>query len=45
MNIYESAQAMVGKPPMLRLSVIEKVFNLEGQLIAKLEAFNPAGSA
>ena len=45
MNIYESAQAMVGKTPMLRLSAIEKVFNLEGQLIAKLEAFNPAGSA
>ena len=45
MNIYESAQAMVGKTPMLRLSAIEKAFNLEGQLIAKLEAFNPAGSA
>ena len=45
MNIYESAQAMVGKTPMLRLSAIEKEFGLEGQLIAKLEAFNPAGSA
>ena len=37
MNIYESAQAMVGKTPMLRLSAIEKEFGLEGQLIAKLE--------
>ena len=45
MNIYESAQAMVGKTPMLRLTAIEKEFGLEGQLIAKLEAFNPAGSA
>ena len=45
MNVYESAQAMVGKTPMLRLSAIEKEFGLEGQLIAKLEAFNPAGSA
>lgn len=45
MNIYESAQAMVGKTPMLRLSAVEKEFGLEGQLIAKLEAFNPAGSA
>ena len=45
MNIYESAQAMVGKTPMLRLSAIEKEFGLEGKLIAKLEAFNPAGSA
>ena len=45
MNISESAQAMVGKTPMLRLTAIEKEFGLEGQLIAKLEAFNPAGSA
>ena len=45
MNIYESAQAMVGKTPLLRLSAIEKEFNLEGMLLAKLEAFNPAGSA
>ena len=45
MNIYESAQAMVGKTPMLRLHAIEKAYNLEGKLIAKLEAFNPAGSA
>ena len=45
MHIYESAQAMVGKTPMLRLTAIEKEFGLEGKLIAKLEAFNPAGSA
>ena len=45
MNIYESAQAMVGTTPLLRLSAIEKEFNLEGMLLAKLEAFNPAGSA
>ena len=45
MHIYESAQAMVGKTPMLRLAAIEKEFKLEGMLLAKLEAFNPAGSA
>ena len=45
MNIYESAQAMVGRTPMLRLRAIEKEFALEGRLIAKLESFNPAGSA
>ena len=45
MNIYESAQAMVGKTPMLRLSAIEKAYHLEGKLIAKLESWNPAGSA
>lgn len=44
MNIYESAQAMVGRTPMLRLEAIEKEYNLEGMLLAKLEAFNPAGS-
>ena len=36
MNIYESAQAMVGRTPMLRLTAIEKEFGLEGKLIAKL---------
>ena len=45
MNVYTSAQAMVGKTPMLRLSAIEKEYNLEGMLLAKLEACNPAGSA
>lgn len=45
MNIYTSAQAMVGKTPMLELRGIEKEYNLEGKLIAKLEGFNPAGSA
>lgn len=44
MNIYTSAQAMVGRTPMLRLEAIEKEYNLEGMLLAKLEAFNPAGS-
>ena len=45
MNIYTSAQAMVGKTPMLELCGIEKEYNLEGKLLAKLEGFNPAGSA
>lgn len=45
MRIYDSTQAMVGNTPMLRLTAIEKEFGLEGMLLAKLEAFNPAGSA
>ena len=45
MNCYTSAQEMVGKTPMLQLRGIEKEYNLEGKLIAKLEGFNPAGSA
>ena len=45
MHLYTSAQDMVGKTPMLQLQGIEKEYNLEGRLIAKLEGFNPAGSA
>jgi len=45
MRIYESAQALMGKTPLLRLTAIEKEYNLEGMLLAKLEGFNPAGSA
>ena len=45
MKILDSAQALVGKTPMLRLHAIEKAYNLEGKLIAKLESCNPAGSA
>ena len=45
MKILDSAQALVGKTPMLRLYAIEKAYHLEGKLIAKLESWNPAGSA
>ena len=42
--IYESADKLIGRTPMLRLSNIEKELGLEAFLIAKLECYNPAGS-
>lgn len=43
-NIYKSADELVGKTPLLELTHIEKEFQLEAKLLAKLEYFNPAGS-
>ncbi|MDP4132590.1 MAG: cysteine synthase A [Bacillota bacterium] len=43
-KIYKSADELVGKTPLLELTKIEKVNNLEATILAKLEYFNPAGS-
>ncbi|MBQ8000891.1 MAG: cysteine synthase A [Ruminococcus sp.] len=43
-NIYTSAAQLIGKTPLLELTNIEKKYNLEAKIIAKLEYFNPAGS-
>ncbi len=45
MKIYESAEDLIGKTPLLRLNKIEKMYNLKAKLYAKLELFNPTGSA
>lgn len=45
MNIYKNAEELIGHTPLLELTHIEKKFNLEAKIIAKLEMFNPAGSA
>ncbi|MBE6608025.1 MAG: cysteine synthase A [Ruminococcaceae bacterium] len=45
MNIYRSAEELIGKTPLVRLSRIEKKYDLKANLIAKLEFLNPAGSA
>ncbi len=42
--IYTSADQLIGKTPMLRLTNIEKELKLGARLTAKLEARNPAGS-
>ena len=42
--IYSSADAIIGKTPLLRLSNIERSLGLKANLIAKLEYLNPAGS-
>ena len=43
-KIYKSIYELVGKTPLVELTNIEKKFNLESTLVAKIEAFNPAGS-
>ncbi len=43
-NIYSSADALIGKTPLLELTHIERELGLQAKLIAKLEYFNPAGS-
>ena len=44
MNIYTSADQLVGNTPLLELTHIERRENLSAKLLAKLEYFNPAGS-
>lgn len=43
-KIYKSADELIGKTPLLELTNIEKEFNLQAKIFAKLEYFNPAGS-
>lgn len=45
MNIYTSLEELIGKTPLLALDRYGKEQNLKAKLIAKLESFNPAGSA
>lgn len=44
MNIFTSADQLIGKTPLLELTHIEKAFELKAKILAKLEYFNPAGS-
>ena len=43
-KIYDSIDETIGKTPMVRLNRIKKHFKLYGNIIAKLEFFNPLGS-
>ena len=43
-QIYTSIDQLIGKTPLLQLCQIEKIYNLNCKIIAKLEFFNPAGS-
>ena len=43
-KIYKSAEELIGRTPLLELSNIEKEYNLNAKIFAKLEYFNPAGS-
>ena len=44
-HIYTSADQLIGKTPLLELTHIEKHHDLKATVLAKLEYFNPAGSA
>jgi len=44
-RIYESIDELVGRTPILRLRGLEKKHGLSARVYAKLEFFNPAGSA
>jgi cysteine synthase A len=43
-NIYEGTLGLIGNTPLVEFKNIEKAYNLEAKLVAKLEYFNPAGS-
>ena len=45
MKIYSSVSELIGNTPLIRLNKIEKANNAHANIIAKLESFNPAGSA
>lgn len=43
-KIYQGAVELIGGTPLVEFKNIEKKFNLEAKVVAKLEYFNPAGS-
>ena len=45
MNIYKNIDELVGKTPLLEVSNIIKEESLQANIFAKLECFNPTGSA
>ena len=45
MKVYNNILELVGNTPLVRLHKIEEKYNLNAKLYAKLELFNPAGSA
>ena len=44
-RIYTAAEQLIGRTPLLELTRLEREFQLEAKILAKLECFNPAGSA
>ena len=45
MKVYNNILDKIGNTPLVRLEEIEKQYNLKSKLYAKLELFNPGGSA
>ena len=44
MKIYKNAIELIGKTPLIELTKLEKEFDIQGRLFAKVEYFNPTGS-
>ena len=44
-NIYTSVEELIGRTPLLELRGIQKELGLNARILAKLECFNPGGSA
>ena len=44
MRIRNSVTELIGGTPLLRLEKMERAFGTAGELVAKVEFFNPAGS-
>ena len=44
-RIYTAAEQIIGRSPLLELTHLEQEYQLEARVLAKLECFNPAGSA
>ena len=44
-GVYKSALETIGNTPVVELCNIEEKYKLQAQILAKLEFFNPAGSA
>ena len=44
-HIYKSVEELIGKTPLLELGKLGKKHELNATILAKLEAFNPGGSA
>ncbi len=45
MKIYQGISELIGRTPLVRLVAYEKKLGINSTLLAKLESFNPAGSA
>lgn len=44
LGIYDNILQTIGKTPIIRLRQIEQYFNVQNELYAKIEFFNPGGS-
>jgi len=44
-KIYKSIDELIGSTPLLELKNIQKEYSLNSRILAKLESFNPGGSA